>query len=46
MKIHKGFVLSMFLFTVVVDVVSELAREGLLSELQYADDLILMSGTL
>ena len=30
-------------FAVVIDVVTELAREGLLSELLYADDLVLMS---
>ena len=29
----------------VVDVVTELAREGVLSELLYADDLILMNDT-
>ena len=28
---------------IVVDVVTELAREGMLRELQYAEDLILMS---
>ena len=31
---------------VVVDVVTELAREGVLIELLYADDLILMSETI
>ena len=31
-----------FLFAFVVDVVSDLTREGVLSELLYADDLILM----
>ena len=40
---HQGSVLSHFLFAVVVDVVTELAREGALSDLQYADDLVLMS---
>ena len=33
-------------FAVVVDVVTELAREGVLSELLYADDLVLMSETI
>ena len=35
--------LSTILFSVVVDVVTEFDREGALSELLYADDLILMS---
>ena len=39
---HQGSVLSPFLFVVVIDVVTELAREGVLSELLYADDLVLM----
>ena len=42
--IHQGSVLSPFLyFSVVVDVVTELACEGVLSELLYAEDLILMT---
>ena len=40
---HQGSVLSHFLLTAVVDVVTEFAREGALSELLYADDLVLMS---
>ena len=40
---HQGSVLSTFLFAVVVDVVTEFAREGALSELLYADDLVLVS---
>ena len=36
----------LFLFTVVVDVVMEFARDGALSELLYADDLVLMSETI
>ena len=43
---HKGSVLSSFLLTLVVDVVTEFAREGVLSELLYADDLALMSETI
>ena len=35
---HQGSVLSPFLFAVVVDVVTEFAREGALSELLYADE--------
>ena len=38
---HKGSVLS-----VVLDVVIEFAREGALSELPEADDLVLMSETI
>ena len=33
-------------FAVVVDVVTEFAREGALSELLYADDLVLMRETI
>ena len=40
---HQGFMLLPFLFAVVVDVVTEFAREGALSELLNADDLVLMS---
>ena len=38
--------LSPFLFAVVVDVVTEFARAGALSELLYAYDLVLMSETI
>ena len=38
--------LSPFIFVVVVDVVTEFARVGALSELLYADDIDLMSETL
>ena len=40
---HQGSVLSPFLFALVVDVVTELANDSILSELLYADDLVLMS---
>ena len=43
---HQGSVLSPFLFAVVVDVVTEWPREGVLSELLYADDLVVMSETI
>ena len=43
---HQGSVLSLFLFAEVVDVVTEFPIEGALSELLYADDLILMCGTI
>ena len=42
-EMHQGSVLSPFLLAVVVDVVTEFAREGTRSELLYADDLVLMS---
>ena len=43
---HQGSVLPPFLFALVVDVATEFAREGALSELLYADDLVLMSETI
>ena len=42
---NQGFVLSPFVYAVVVDVVIELARKGALSELLYADDKVRMSET-
>ena len=38
---HKGSLLSPFLFAIVVDV-TEFARKGALSELLYVGDLVLM----
>ena len=40
MEMHQGSVLSPFLFALVVDVVTEFTREGVLNELLYADDSI------
>ena len=44
--IDQASVLSPFLFAVVVDVVTEFAREGSLSEFLNADNLVLMSETI
>ena len=44
--VHQGSVLSPLLFAIVVDVVTKGAREGLLKELLYADDLVLTSESL
>ena len=47
MGMYQGPVLSTFLFpAVVVDVVSEFSREGLLKELLCANNFILMSETI
>ena len=40
---HQGSVLSPFILAVVIDVVTELARPGVLSELLYVGNLVLMS---
>ena len=40
---HQGSVLSHFHLALLLDVVTELAREGMLSESLYADNLVLMS---
>ena len=42
---HEASVLTPFVFEF-VDVVTELAKEGVLNELLYADDLVLMSETI
>ena len=41
--VHQGYVLSPLLFAIAVDVISENAREGLMNEILYADDFVLMS---
>ena len=43
---HQGSVLSHFFLEDAVDVVIGMAKEGVLSELLYADDLMLMSETI
>ena len=44
--VHQGSVLSPQLFATVVDVITQNARIGVVNELSYADDLILMSETM
>ena len=46
MGMHQGSVLSPFLLAVVADDVTEFAREDVLSELLYANDLVQMSETI
>ena len=41
--VHQGAVLSPLLFAIVVDVVTENARRGVVNVLLYADDLVIMS---
>ena len=43
---HQESVLSRFIFDLVVDVITEFAGDCVLSELLYADDLVLMSETI
>ena len=43
---YRESVLSPFLFAVVADVVTEFIRDGALSELLCADDIVLMSETI
>ena len=44
--VHQGSVLSPLLFAVVVDVVTDNAREDLLKEVLYADELVQLSETM
>ena len=44
--VNQESVLSLSLFAIMVDVVTENAREGLIKKLLYADDLVLMSETM
>ena len=41
--VHEGSLLSPLLFAIAVDIISENAREGLMNEILYADDLVLIS---
>ena len=44
--VHQGSVISPLIFAIVLDAVTEQARKGLLNEILYADDLVLMSKNL
>ena len=44
--VHQGSVLSPLLFAIVVDVITENAKRGVVDELLYADDLVIMSETM
>ena len=44
--VHQGSVLLPLVFAIVVDVVTESVKNGLMSEMLYADDLVLMSETM
>ena len=44
--VHQGSALSPLLFAIVVDVITESARNGLMSEMLYADYLVLTSETI
>ena len=44
--VHQGSVLSLLLFAVVIDAVTENARKGWMKQILYADDLVLMGETM
>ena len=44
--VHQGSVLSPLLFIIVMDAVCQAVKTGLLMEILYADDLVLMVGSL
>ena len=44
--VHQGYVLSTLLFAIVMNVVTEDAREGLMHEILYADDLVITSDSI
>ena len=45
-RVHQGSVLLPLLFVIVVDMITESMRNGLMSEMLYADDLVLTSKTM
>ena len=46
MWMHQGSVLSPIIFALVIDALTEFVRQSAVSELFYADDLVLMSDTI
>ena len=44
--VHQGSMLLLLVFAIVVDVVRESVRNGLMSEMLFADDLVLTSDTI
>ena len=44
--VHQGSVLSPLLFAIVVDVITVIAKWGVVNELLHADDLVIMSKTM
>ena len=44
--VHQGSVLSPLLLAIVVDVITENARRGVVNKLLYADDLVLKTETM
>ena len=44
--VYQGSVLSLLVFAIMVDVVTENVRNGLMIEMLYADDLVLTSETM
>ena len=44
--VHQGSILSPLLFAIVVDVVSKNIKEGMLQEILYADDIVLLAGSM
>ena len=44
--VHQGSALSPLLFAIVVDVIMQSVRNGLMSVILYADDLVLTSETM
>ena len=46
MGVHQGSVLLPLLFAIVVDILTENARRGVVNELLYADDFVLMGETM
>ena len=44
--VHHGSALSPLLFAIVVDMITESVRNGFMSEMLYADDLVLTSETM